>query len=174
MFGLKTQLPMVTADDAVLAIRHAVQEHGDEHYRLGEPASIENVCWFGSLLGWTWPASYLAVLRKHNGVWVKGAMILSFLESIDIFLIFHETWHKPNGFCPVASDGCGNYFVLSIGELGAMGECPVVFLEYGTENIGIVGRTYAEFVVNHLAHECADAGCKSPIERTAFKSPLDD
>jgi hypothetical protein len=165
---------MVTADDAVLAIRHTVQDHGDEHYRLGQPGSVDNACWFASLLGWTLPPSYLSVLGKHDGVCVQGAIVLSFLESIDTFLLYHDEWHKPNGYWPVGSDGCGDYFALAIGEADSNAECPVVFLEYGTQNLGTVARTYAEFVVNHLARECLSAKCASPIQRTAFKSVLED
>ncbi|MBX9677487.1 MAG: SMI1/KNR4 family protein [Gemmataceae bacterium] len=104
---------MVTTEDAVLAMRHAVQEHGDEHCRLGRPGSI-------------------------------------------------------------GSDGCGNDFALAIGEVDSNAEGPVVSLEYGTENIGKVARTFSEFVANHLAKECTRLDCTSPIRRTNFKSVLED
>ena len=117
-----------------------MQEHGDENYRLDQPATVENLTWFGKLLGWMWPLSYLAVLEKHDGVCVKGvkgAIVLSFLGSIDLFLVYHEDRHKPDGYWPVAHDECGNYFAFSMEKQDATGECPIVFLEYATENRGM-------------------------------------
>jgi len=154
---------MTTTGQAVLAIRHAVQDHGDEKYRLGQPASLEGIRWFGNLLGWTWPPSYLEVLAKHDGACIKQAILLSFLESIELLLIYHKEWHRRDGYWPVAHDECGDYFALSLREQDATGECPVVFLEYGTNEAGTVAATYAEFVVKHLADECARIGCSSPI-----------
>jgi hypothetical protein len=138
-------------------------------YKLGQAASTDDLAWFGSLLGWTWPPSYLEVLGRHNGVWVKQAIIFSFLESIDVFLLYRSEWHRHDGYWPVATDECGNYFSFSIGDRNGQGEYPVVFLEYGTQNCGTVGRTYAEFVVNHLADECRHLGCTSPIQKTASR-----
>jgi hypothetical protein len=154
---------MTTSDQAVLAIRHAIQDHGDENYRLGQPAWLDNIRWFGKLLGWTWPPSYLEVLAKHDGAWIHDAIFLSFLESIDLLLLFHKEWHRRDGYWAVAHDECGNYLALSFGSQDPYAECPVVFLEYGTNEVGTVAVTYAEFVVKHLAEQCARIGCAAPI-----------
>lgn len=63
----------MTAERAILAIRHVVQDHGDEGTRLGQAALLEGIRWFGGLLGWSWPPSYLEVLGKHDGVMVQDA-----------------------------------------------------------------------------------------------------
>jgi hypothetical protein len=93
---------MVTSEHAIMAIRHVVQEHGDDYYRLGRAAGLDGVRWFGTLLGWSWPPSYLEVLAKYDGVLVLDAIIFSFSESIDTFLIFHDSWQKAAGYWPVA------------------------------------------------------------------------
>lgn len=154
---------MATANHAVLAIRHVVQDHGDEHTRIGSPAELDGVAWFGRLLGWEWPCSYLAVLEKHDGVHVRHADLYSFLESIEVFLIFHDRWHKPLGFWPVSSDGCGNYYALSLDERDPAGECPVVFFEIinsSEEPLKQVADSYTAFVVRHLAQECKRVRCR--------------
>ena len=154
---------MTTPDQAVHAIRHAVQEHGDENYRLGRSASIDNIHWFGDLLGWTWPTSYLDVLAKHDGACINHVILTSFLESIEFFLIFHKEWHQKDGYWAVSHDGCGNYYALSFRDQDAQGECPVVFLEYGRSVEGTVAASYAEFVVEHLAADCRRIDCSAPI-----------
>src|SRR5690348_3151312 len=117
----------MTSERAILAIRHVVQDHGDVGTCLGRAAHCDGICWFGGLLGWSWPPSYLEVIAKHDGVTVQDAWVFGFLESVERFLLLHGEWHKPDGYWPVASDGCGNYFALSFGHLGLSGEVPVVF-----------------------------------------------
>jgi hypothetical protein len=119
----------MTSQQAILAIRHVVQDHGDEGTRLGRAADCEGIRWFSGLLGWSWPPSYLEVLAKHDGVVVQLALIFSFLESIQRFLFLHGEWHRPDGFWPVASDGCGNYFALSFSNPRPSGEAPVIFFD---------------------------------------------
>ena len=151
---------------AVLAIRHVVQDHGDAGTLIGGPASTPGIVWFGRLLGWSWPASYLQVLEKHDGVCVQDAMVFSFLQSFKAFLIFHDRWHGPNGYWPIASDGCGNYYALSFAMRRPDGECPVVFLEIiqsETEPRETVATTYAEFIISHMAAQCRRVGCTARL-----------
>ncbi len=145
---------MASAADAIQAIRHMVQDHGDELTRLGGNAPVSGVIWFGQLLGWRWPPSYLQVIGKHDGVLVQDAIVFSFLESFQLFLTLHTCWHRPAGYWPVATDGCGNYYALSFGSQNEEGECPVAFfdmIESETEPLEEVAHTYADFVVQHVA-----------------------
>lgn len=153
----------MTSEQAILAIRHVVQDHGDEHTRLGRAAHGEGVRWFGGLLGWAWPPSYLEVIARHDGVMVRDAWILSFMESVERFLLIHEEWHRPDGFWPVASDGCGNDFALSFGHRDASGEAPVVFfdmIESRHEPVETVAGSYAAFIVRQMRRECERLGCR--------------
>lgn len=157
---------MAIVQDAVLAIRHVVQEHGDQCTRIGGPANIESIRWFGRLLGWTWPASYIEVLAQHDGVIVQDAIVFRFLESIEVFLLFHSTWHQPTGYWPVASDGCGNYFALALGPQNSAGECPVVFFEMISSEVDpkfTVAPSYADFVCGHMRKQCERVGCSVHI-----------
>jgi hypothetical protein len=156
------QMPM-TSEQAILAIRHVVQDHGDEGTRLGDAALCDGIRWFGSLLGWAWPTSYLEVIGKHDGVMVRDAWVFSFLESVERFLFLHERWHRPDGFWPVASDGCGNYFALSLGRTHPLGESPVVFfdmIESPEEPVELVAENYAAFIVGHMRRQCECLGCR--------------
>lgn len=153
---------MDASQQALLAIRHVVQEHGDEHYRLGHSASLDAIRWFGSLLGWSWPRSYLDVLAKHDGVVVQMAIVFSFIESVDRFMLLHDHWHRPDGYWPVAGDGCGNYYALAMANRNDGGECPVVFFEMIQNReapVYQVATNYAEFIVEHMAEQCRDVGC---------------
>jgi SMI1-KNR4 cell-wall len=153
---------MPTSDEAVLAIRHVVQEHGDKHTRLGRPAGIEGIRWFGRLLGWVWPRSYIEVLAKHDGVLVQDAILYGFLESIQVFLLLHDSWHRPAGFWPVASDGSGNFFALAFEHHGRAGEPPIVFfemIESREQPTYWAADSYAEFVVEHMRRQCERVGC---------------
>src|SRR3954469_11720093 len=87
----------MTSEQAILAVRHVVQDHGDEGTTLGRSALCEGVRWFGGLLGWSWPPTYLEVIGKHDGVMVQDAWVFGFLESVERFLLLHEAWHKPDG-----------------------------------------------------------------------------
>src|SRR5262245_8635816 len=110
---------MTTANQAIVAIRHVVQAHGDAQTVLGQTANLPGITWFGSLLGWSWPPSYLGVLAKHDGVRVQDAILFSFLESFELFLLVHDKWHRSDAYWPVSTDGCGNYTALALGERGA-------------------------------------------------------
>jgi len=153
----------MNAQDAVAAIRHAVQEHGDQHTTIGRGVNLDGVEWFARLLGWgAWPSSYLGVLEKHDGVTIGGTYLYSFARSVELLTLFHGYWHTGAGYWPVASDGCGNYHALAMGERGPSGECPVVFFEMiqsPIEPIEQAAPTYADFVVQQMAEECRRAGC---------------
>jgi hypothetical protein len=154
----------MTSEQAILAIRHVVQDHGDEGTSLGRSALCEGVRWFGGLLGWSWPPSYLEVIGKHDGVTVQDAYVLGFLESVVRFLLLHEAWHKPDGFWPIASDGCGNYFALCFGHPSLSGELPVGFFEMIVSEEGpveIVAESYASFIVQHMRRQCERLGCRA-------------
>jgi hypothetical protein len=153
-----------TTDDAVSAIRHVVQEHGDEHTVLGAAADAAPIQWFGELLGWQWPHSYLVVLAKHDGVMVQDAIVHSFLKSFECFLVHHDRWYKPRHFWPVAEDGCGNYWVLCLRQSKANNECPVAFLDHESDGgylhpEHIAAETYADFVIMQMAEQCDRCGC---------------
>jgi hypothetical protein len=154
---------VVGADEAVQALRHVVQEHGDEHTVIGRPAHLPGILWFGQLLGWRWPSTYLQVLEKHDGVLVQDAILFSFLESVENFLtVHHSRWHRPDGYWPVGSDGCGNYYALAFAEQDESGECPVVFFEMiqsATHPRERVAATYADFVCQHMTAQCRYVNC---------------
>jgi len=117
---------------------------------LGKPADLDQIAWFGTLLSYSWPESYLSVLDKHDGVKVDGAIIFSFIQSIEILLIFRERFTSKR-YWPVGSDGCGNYFVLSIGQTQD-GECPVLFLDAAEDYTadGEAFKNYAFFVISAI------------------------
>ncbi len=152
----------MTSEQAILVIRHVVQDHGDEGTRRGQATFCEGIRWFGGLLGWSWPASYLEVIGKHDGVMVQDAWVFSFLESVERFLLLHEPWHKPDGFWPVASDGCGNVFALAFGHPSPSGEVPVVFfdmIESRERPVETIAESYAAFIVHHMQRQCEQLGC---------------
>jgi hypothetical protein len=156
------QLRMTPVQSAVRAIRHVLQEHGDEGTRIGGPANPEAIRWFGQLLGWVWPGSYVEVLSHHDGVVVQDAIVLRFLDSIERFLIFRAAWHRPDGFWPVADDGCGNYFALALGRRDTGGECPVVFFEVMAnvqEPAYTVAENYTRFLRDYMRRQCERLGC---------------
>ncbi len=153
---------MATIEEAVLALRHVVQEHGDEGTELGEPADGKGVRWFGQLLGWEWPSSYVEMLERHNGVVVQDAIVFKFLESIDLFLRLHESWHRPDGYWPVASDGCGNYFALALGQRDSASECPVVYfdmMEDSEKPQTTIASSYPAFIMERMQKQCEQAEC---------------
>lgn len=139
-----------TVDLAIAKIRDAIQGCTETHFLLGKPADLDQIGWFGALLSYSWPESYLSVLDEYDGVTVDGATIFSFIQSIEILLIFRERFTSKR-YWPVGSDGCGNYFVLSIGQTQD-GECPVLFLD-AAEDFAPAGETiknYAFFVISAI------------------------
>jgi hypothetical protein len=103
------------------------------------------------------------VIGKHDGVMVRHAWVFSFLESVETFLFLHGEWHRPDGYWPVATDGCGNYFALSFGHPHPSGEAPVVFfdmIESQEEPVEAVAESYAAFIVRQMRRECEDLGCQ--------------
>lgn len=155
---------MSEVEAAVRAIRHVVQDHGDAGTRLGGQANAEAVHWFGRLLGWDWPRSYVDILTRHDGVMVQDAIVFGLVESIERFLMLREAWHRPDGYWPVASDGCGNYYALAIGRRDSVGECPVVFFEMiasPEQPESTVAESYAAFVRGHMRQQCERLGCST-------------
>lgn len=153
---------MAPVEEAVMAIRHVVQNHGDEGTILGDLIDPNPLHWFGRLLGWEWPPSYTELLARHDGVTVQDAIVFRFAESMERFLSLHEDWHRPDGYWPVASDGCGNYFALSLGKRDPAGECPVVFFEMISsceQPDSTVAMSYAEFVRSLMRQQCERVGC---------------
>ena len=146
-----------TADDAVLAIRHAVQEAGEDFESIGKPAHLEAIRWFGDrLLQWRWPRSYTDVLRKHDGVRFLTPILFGFNESISTFLAFQDLWLRDRRRWPVGGDGCGSYWVLSLDEQREDGEWPVRFIDHEDGPISegqLAGATYADFVVRLLRNK---------------------
>jgi hypothetical protein len=141
-----------------------VQDHPDEGTRLGSRADAEAVRWFGQVLGWAWPPSYVDVLSRHDGVVVQDAILLGFVASIERFLPYHRSWYRPGGYWPIASDGCGNYFALALGQRDAAGECPVVFIDTmadAEEPAYTVAASYAGFVRGHMRCQCERFGCSA-------------
>jgi hypothetical protein len=140
-----------TTNQAVLAIRRAVQEAGEDFEHIGGAADVDQIRWFAErLLGWRWPPSYIAVLNKHDGVRFTSPILFSFHESIKVFLVFRDQWYVDRHRWPVGGDGCGSYWVLNLDEQREDGECPVVFIDHeqGPLSAGrFAGNTYADFVV---------------------------
>ena len=94
---------------------------------------------------------------------MRHAWVFSFLESVETILFLHGEWHKPDGFWPVATDGCGNYFALSFGHPRPSGEAPVVFfdmIESQEQPVETVAESYAAFIVRQMRRECEDLGCR--------------
>jgi hypothetical protein len=153
---------MATVDEALSAIRHAVQDHGDSDTFLGSPVALYDMIWFGRILGWEWPRSYTDVLCKHNGTRVQDAIAFSFIESIECFLSYHDEWHRPDGYWPVSSDGCGNYYCLVMGRNDQSGECPVVFFEMISSTDqpqSTVAPNYAGFILKLMKEQCERVNC---------------
>jgi SMI1/KNR4 family protein SUKH-1 len=153
---------MISPDEAIAAIRHVVQDHGDAHTRLGDPAPVEGMSWFAQLLGWQWPPSYLKILKKHNGVMVCDAILLSFTESFEAFLLHHKKWQGLM-YWPVANDGCGNYWTLALAQTRTDGECPVLFMEMISDDTRgeIEADSYSDFVARQMVRQCARADCST-------------
>ncbi len=160
---------MATVENALNAIRHVVQDHSDEGTHLGVPADMESIHWFGRLLGWEWPPSYVELLSRHNGVNVQDAIVFGFLESIEIMLQHRETW-RHQGYWPVATDGCGNFFVMALGQRVASGEGPVIFLDAAAETNdqpSVVATSYPDFIVDQMRQQCEGFDCTELAESGA-------
>ena len=158
---------MSETDAAVSAIRHVVQDHPDEGTKLGGRADLDSVRWFGQILGWAWPPSYLDLLSRHNGVVVQHVILLGFVQSIEQFLLHFRSWHRPDGYWPIASDGCGNYFALALGKRDLAGESPIVFIDTITsvhEPAYTAAINYARFVHEHMREQCNRVGCRALAE----------
>jgi hypothetical protein len=141
---------------AVEALRLAIQNTEVPDAVLGVPADIEAMNWFGSLLGFRWPATYLAVLGKHDGFFLGGASVYSFAQSVNLMMVFREKFRQ-RSYWPVGGDGCGNYFVLALNEMN-QDECPVYFTEGASD--WLQGEksfpSYSHFV-NHVCEAASAA-----------------
>ena len=144
---------MATVADAILAIRSAVQDFGDEHTNIGGPAHLDQVQWLGALLGWAWPRTYFDLLAKHDGVRLRHAHIPDFFSAFRSFVVHREPWHRLQ-YWPIADDGCGNYWVMALAQQRD-GDCPIHFLDHET-NTGlaapdyIAARSLPDFVVDYM------------------------
>lgn len=150
---------MTPVMEAIRAIQHVVQDHGDKDTRLGSEASLNGMVWFGRLLGWTWPPTYLKILAMYDGVLVQDAWLYSFKETMDTFLFLQDRWHRPDGFWPVGNDGCGNYYALSFGQCDSTGEYAVVMIYHDAPDPVEEGTNYAEFIVRRMRDQCERLGC---------------
>jgi hypothetical protein len=144
---------MPNVQDAILAIRSAVQDLGDSETTLGGPAPLHEVRWVGKLLGFEWPQAYLDLIAKHDGVRVRGAELLDFYRAFRLFVAHREPWHRL-AFWPVAADGCGDYWVLPLRERKE-GDCPVYFLDHETEAgmsapTKVAASSVAAFVIDYM------------------------
>lgn len=144
----------VTIDDAILAIRSAVQDFGDAETWIGRPADLDQVRWLGQLLGWEWPRSYLELIARHDGVRVRQASMPAFFDAFRLFITHRDPWHSLL-YWPVARDGCGDYWVIAVHNQED-GDCPVYFLDHETNTgIGAPARVAAPslpaFVVQYMS-----------------------
>lgn len=164
-------------DRAISAIRHVVQEHGDQGTRIGQPGDPAMAQWFGSLLGIQLPPSYLGVLEKHDGALVE-LPLFSLMESVESIAIHRERWTKP-ALWPVAEDGCGNYYVLANSCRNEIGESPVGFID-SISKTGPdaperwVASNFASFVFFFMTQVCAERGCSALLRYPSKNSwPFD-
>lgn len=166
---------MERVERAVAAIRHAVQDHGDEQTRIGAAGDPDRARWLASRLGITLPPSYLEVLKKHDGALVE-LPLYSLMESVEVLSLHREGWPTA-GLWPVAGDGCGNTYVLSTSHRLEGGESPVGFVEAMTDPNGPsrwVASSYATFVLFFMAHVCAGRGCSALLRSPSRQAwPLD-
>jgi len=144
---------MATVEDAILAIRSAVQDLGGPETKLGGRAPLDQVRWIGKLLGFEWPRVYLDLIAKHNGVVVNYAHLLEFFDAFRLFVVHRDPWHALQ-FWPAAEDGCGDYWVLPLREQKE-GDCPVYFLDHETDAgmaapTEIVAQSLPAFVVDYM------------------------
>jgi len=96
----------VTAKLAIEALRHVVQDHGDQDTEIGKPGDAEMAKWIGKILGMTMPPSYLQILAQRNGL---DDRLFDLMYSMELYAIYRDRWGAPVDFWPVAGDGCGNY-----------------------------------------------------------------
>jgi hypothetical protein len=144
---------MANLREAILVIRETVQDHGDEHTFIGRPGRLDEVNWLGKLLGFTWPQAYLDLIRGHDGVTVRKAHIPPFFDAFRSFIVHREPWHALH-FWPIAEDGCGDFWVLSLKEQ-QNGDCPVYFLDHETETgmaapDRFVANSIATFIIDYM------------------------
>jgi len=153
----------ITPSLAVEALRHYVQDHGDQHTNLGKPRDQKTAEWTAGLVQVALPPSYLKVLEKHDGLTYE---LFSLMTSLEVYANFRDRWGMPHRYWPVAGDGCGNYYVLAMDKIGASGESPVGFIETmesATEPAYWAASSYAHFVFFLSTRHCAEKGCSKFI-----------
>jgi hypothetical protein len=153
--------------DAVSLVRHVIQEHADEHYVLGNSARMDKIAWLATLLGWEFPQCYLDFISIYDGVFVGLDMVLSSDEAFDILSIFRDRWHKPDGYWPVGSDGCGDYWAMSIRQQETHPPGTVFFYDHEfTEDASrlrdFFAPDYASFVAALMRRSCEEHECNWP------------
>jgi hypothetical protein len=149
----------ITLAVALEALRHYVQDHGDEDTVLGDARERGIVEWIAGLVRTTFPPSYLQFLEKHDGL---SYPLFRLLESFETYALYRDRWGVPRHYWPIAGDGCGNYYVLATALKDSAGEAPVAFIEPSTSAVDPnywAASSYAHFVFFMATRLCAEKGC---------------
>lgn len=150
--------------DAIEIVQHVIQDHADEDYNLGKPANMGKVKWLAKLLGWNFPENYLEFISIFDGVHAGGYEVISSDRAFDVLSVFEKRWHKPNGYWPVGSDGCGDYWVMSISQQGENAPGTVFFYDHEIESdrsnlTEIYAPDYSTFVAKMMLYTCEEYDC---------------
>ncbi len=149
---------------ATAAIRHAIQDHAGAHFKLGDPANIEDVVWLASLLGWSLPRDYLALIAVHDGVDAGGDIIFNVDQCFATLRVYRQEWHHEDGYWPVAGDGCGNYWVMSVSDSPHHPAGTIFFFDHESDLpderlVNVESPNYPAFVIRMMSRVCASANC---------------
>jgi len=148
---------MTEIEQSILAIRHVVQEHGDQHTELAGPITHDGPSFFVEKFGWRWPPDYLALLQRHDGLSVRDLTVFSFTGALEIFFVLREHL-EPHHLWPVAPDGSGNYFAIDTSRGGES----VWFLEAWREYRPAPSsqpQSVAEWLKRRATQQCVAVGC---------------
>jgi hypothetical protein len=157
---------MTDIEQGINAIRHVVQEHPDAHTELRNPIAHEGPSFFADRLGWKWPAEYLALLQRHDGLSVRDVTIFSFTEAVETFFLLRREL-EPQYLWPIAPDGSGNYYAVDISRGGGS----VWLLEASREFRPAPSErppSVALWLKQRADQQCVAAGC---VERRRDAAP---
>ena len=113
--------------DEVLKLIHEVPLLNADEIKL-KPASRIDIRDFENQFGLAIPLELLDWLLVCNGAPVKPGAMLS-LKEIGQYYDWHPTWVE-KGWIPLASDGCGDSYVLATKErIEATGTHPIHFVD---------------------------------------------